>query len=112
MTERRGNPRNRAYKSGQINPDGQPSIECLVRNLSKAGACLEVDGKLVPQDRFSLVIRPDYLNRRGEVVWRSPQKLGVRFVDPEDETRGTSSARRADRTASTSAPKKPALMPE
>ena len=80
MTERRNTQRNRAYKTGQINPDGLPSIECIIRNLSDAGACLEVDGKLVPQDQFSLVIRPEYLNRRCEVAWRKPQKIGVRFI--------------------------------
>jgi len=80
MEERRRAPRSRSYKSGQINAEGYPSIDCIIRNLTDGGACIEVDSKLVRTDQFRLVIHPEYLNRLCDVVWREPKRIGVKFV--------------------------------
>jgi hypothetical protein len=80
MEERRHTPRLRAYKGGRINALGFPGMDCVVRNLSSAGACLAVDSALVPVDEFYLVIKPEYLTRKCKVAWRQPQQIGVRFV--------------------------------
>jgi len=70
----------RAYKGGRINAATLPGLDCLVRNLSPTGACLEVDSTAVPVDEFDLLIKPEYLTRQCQVVWRQPRKIGVRFV--------------------------------
>ena len=80
MQERRTSSRNRSYKGGQINAEGYPSVDCIVRNLTDVGACLEVDSRLVQANCFGLVIKPEYLNRSCEVVWREPRRIGVKFV--------------------------------
>jgi hypothetical protein len=55
-------------------------MDCLIRNLSDRGACLEIDSALVPVDEFDLIILPEYLNRKCRVAWRKPKRIGVRFV--------------------------------
>ena len=52
-------------------------MDCLIRNLSDKGACLEIDSARVTVDEFDLVILPEYLNRKCRVVLRW---IGVRFV--------------------------------
>lgn len=89
MTEiKRGAQRMRTFKGGRINPDGQPGVDCVVRNLSETGACLEVGSSLVGVDEFNLVIMPEYLTRRCHVVWRKPQKIGVHFASTARLTDG------------------------
>jgi hypothetical protein len=80
MQERRLVPRLRAYKGGRINPRGFAGMDCVIRNLSDAGACLAVDSARVPVDEFYLVIKPEYLTRKCKVAWRKPQQMGVRFL--------------------------------
>ena len=80
MRELRQAPRLRTYKGGRINATRLPGLDCIIRNLSDAGACLLVDGSKVPIDEFDLVILPEYLKRRCKVIWRQPDKLGVRFL--------------------------------
>jgi hypothetical protein len=78
--DRRVAPRRRTFKGGSISFDGFAGIECVVRNLSETGACIETDcpGSL-PED-FSLVIRPENVRRACRLVWRNEQRLGVRFA--------------------------------
>lgn len=80
MDEHRVNQRQRTYKGGRINFERGAGIDCVIRNLSDNGACLEVESSIVNQDRFRLVILPEFLSRTCEVAWRKPQKIGVRFV--------------------------------
>lgn len=79
MQDRRTEPRHRTFKGGSISFDRFAGIECVVRNLSRGGACLELDcpGSL-PGD-FSLIIRPENVRRACHLVWRSDHRLGVRF---------------------------------
>jgi len=80
MADRRSAQRLRAYKGGRIIAKRHPERDCLVRNLSDTGACLEIDGSLVAVDEFNLIIKPENLIRICRVAWRKPQKIGVRFV--------------------------------
>lgn len=80
MDNHRGSPRQRTYKGGRINFDRGPGIDCVIRNLSDTGACLEIESTSVPADEFKLVIKPEFLIRNCQVAWRKPQKIGVRFV--------------------------------
>jgi hypothetical protein len=50
-----------------------------VRNVSPAGACLEVVSQVgIPND-FLLVIEHDHLNQPCHVIWRTATRLGVEF---------------------------------
>ena len=77
--DRRKAPRHRPFKGGAISFDRFGGIECVVRNLSVNGACIELDcpGSL-PED-FSLIIRPENIRRACHLVWRTDHRLGVRF---------------------------------
>lgn len=80
MDDRRHEPRSRAFKSGTISV-GAGCVECLIRNFSKAGACLEIKGNTtaVPND-FKLIIKPESLFRTCKVIWRNRDRIGVVFV--------------------------------
>jgi hypothetical protein len=79
MDDHRRKPRIRTYKGGQINFERGPGVDCVIRNISDTGACLDIESSLVPDDRFRLVIKPENLIRNCQVAWRKPQKIGVRF---------------------------------
>jgi hypothetical protein len=79
MNNRRHDLRSRAFKSGTISaPSG--SMDCLKRNVSKTGACVQLnnDATAVP-DEFRLIIKPEGLFRTCKVIWQEGQRLGVIF---------------------------------
>ena len=79
MDNNRSAIRQRTFKGGSISPvEGAPT-ECLIRNLSETGACLEVSNPTGIPDNFKLIIRPEIITRSCEVAWRSAQRIGVRF---------------------------------
>ena len=71
--------RQRAYKGGRIN-FATAGVDCIIRNLSATGACLEAESPVPIPDKFRLVIKPEFLIRECEVAWRRSHKIGVRFV--------------------------------
>ena len=50
-----------------------------MRNLSPAGACLEVASQLGIPDDFVLVIEADHLKQPCHVIWRTATRMGVEF---------------------------------
>ncbi len=79
MDERRRVQRLRAVKAGTISFNRAGGITCRVRNLSPAGACLEVASQVGIPDDFVLVISYDKFSRRSHVIWRSDTRMGVEF---------------------------------
>jgi hypothetical protein len=80
MEERRKVPRQRTFKGGTIGLDQGGSVECVVRNLSGIGACLETARASTLPNRFPLIIKPETIKRSCEVVWRSESRVGVQFT--------------------------------
>jgi hypothetical protein len=80
MREHRASQRSRTLKSGTISFDSAAGIDCVVRNVSDAGACLEVVSPIGIPNEFVLVIKPDSLFRSCRVAWRSARRIGVRFT--------------------------------
>ena len=79
--ERRKVARQRTLKAGSISFNRSGGIDCRVRNLSPAGACLEVASQLgIPED-FELVIEHDHFRQPCHVIWRTATRLGVEFRD-------------------------------
>jgi hypothetical protein len=76
MDERRKVQRHRTLKAGSI-------TFSRVRNLSPAGACLEVASQLGIPDEFVLVVEIDHVKAPCHVIWRTATRLGVEFNTQE-----------------------------
>ena len=79
MEERRKARRLRALKAGIISFNRAGGINCRVRNMSPAGACLEVDSQIGIPDNFMLVVSYDKFQQSCHVIWRSQSRIGVEF---------------------------------
>ena len=77
--EKRKLARHRTLKAGSITFNRDSGIDCRVRNLSPAGACLEVASQLGIPDDFVLVIDVDHLKQPCHVIWRTATRMGVEF---------------------------------
>ena len=83
MDERRREHRNRTLRSGKIIfNDKQSIIDCIVRNLSDGGTCLQVDCTADLPPSFELVIDGEG-TRRCQLVWLSETRAGVEFLSAE-----------------------------
>ena len=79
--ERRKIARHRTLKAGSISFNRAGGIDCRVRNLSPAGACLEVASQFGIPENFELVIEHDHFRSACHVIWRTATRLGVEFRD-------------------------------
>jgi hypothetical protein len=79
VERRRADRRHRALKSGKIIvSDKAPKIECTVRNLNEAGACLEISSTTVGlPGNFDLLL--DGVRRTCRVTWKTETRMGVVF---------------------------------
>jgi hypothetical protein len=77
--EKRRTERRRILKAGSITFGGS-AIDCVVRNLSDAGAALEVASPVGIPDKFILIHGADRDQRSCTVVWRSKHRIGVAFA--------------------------------
>jgi hypothetical protein len=80
MNERRQVSRQRTYKGGTLTFGASPPLECIVRNHSSAGACLELPNDDPVPDSFALLIKPERIMYRCRIVWRIASRIGVRFI--------------------------------
>ena len=69
--------------------NGQSTLDCLIRNLSDMGAKLIVSAAVTLPECFDLLIPQKSVTRRGRIVWRRGEAMGVRF--DEDAPRSESS---------------------
>jgi hypothetical protein len=77
--ERRRTRRRRLFKGATISLNGlHTAIDCVIRDLSDAGARLGVENPVGVPDVFYLVVRGE-LVRKSRVVWRSARMIGVVF---------------------------------
>ena len=79
MNEHRKIQRQRVMKAGTISINRTGGIDCTVRNLSSAGACLDVASPLGIPDNFELVVDDDHIQFPCHVVWRSEKRIGIAF---------------------------------
>ena len=80
-------PRRRVLKTGKIIfADGNMVVECVIRNLSVAGARLDVPATLALPHDFTLLDVQTSRRYIASVAWRRGDQMGVEFSDPpEDE---------------------------
>lgn len=79
--ERRRAARYPTFQSACIVIDGRAPINCVLRNVSKTGACLQVATAVGVPDSFALRYQPGSV-LRCRVVWRKQRRLGIEF-DPD-----------------------------
>ena len=79
MDERRRVPRHRTFKFGSIRLNRASGIDCRIRNLSPAGACLEVASQAGIPDEFVLMNKSDHRQQPCHVIWRTFTRVGVEF---------------------------------
>jgi hypothetical protein len=80
VPERKPHPRHRTLKPGKIVFDRRSCvIDCTVRNVSAAGACLELPSTVGIPDRFDLLIGPEKYPRPCRVAWKDETRVGVTF---------------------------------
>ena len=82
MAERPRSQRQRTFKGGSISHVSGAGTDCIIRNLSDTGACLEVSSPFGIPDNFKLIIRPEILTRSCEVAWRTAQRIGFVLLHP------------------------------
>jgi PilZ domain len=75
--------RHRVLKGGRIHFGGG-SIDCTVRNISEAGAALDVTSPLGIPAEFTLVT--DGEQRHCRVIWRKEKRIGVTFDKEKGES--------------------------
>jgi hypothetical protein len=75
--ERRTVQRHRTLKAGKIVLHGASVLDCTIRNLSPAGACIAVPNAAIVPAEFELQFDGDI--RHCEVAWRRMDRLGVKF---------------------------------
>jgi diguanylate cyclase (GGDEF)-like protein len=87
MDERRQESRRRTLKAGKIVFNNKRSVfDCLVRNLSENGACLQIDSSIDLPTEFDLYIRGEPGKRSCHLVWLSDTRAGIDFKAPARET--------------------------
>ena len=81
MENRRRQERHRAFKSGKIIFNRKSCVvDCTVRNMSDAGACLQVASVVGIPEAFDLLILLDPAVRPCTVKWKSANRIGVSFL--------------------------------
>ena len=79
MEQKRTPERQRLLKNATIMFGWAAGISCVVRNISKTGACLAVESHSGIPDTFDLVFDHDKSRRACEVIWRKRLLIGVTF---------------------------------
>jgi len=78
MQEQRTIFRKRVLKNAQIVlSDRAPKLECAVRNISDAGACLQVSTTYGIPASFDVII--EGARRPCRSIWRTDTKIGIMF---------------------------------
>jgi hypothetical protein len=84
MDENRRASRRRVLKSATIEFD-RGAHSCAVRNLSEAGAALDIPYALAIPHEFMLTVVTDQVSRHCRVIWRKENRLGVAFAQVDDQ---------------------------
>ena len=63
---------------------GDMSICCVVRNLSEAGAALDIGSQIGIPDQFTLIVLPQKKIYSCNVVWRKERRIGIQFTCPNE----------------------------
>jgi PilZ domain len=80
VDERRRSERIRTLRAGKILLNNKRSvIDCMIRNLSRDGACLLLASVVGIPPTFELLIDGEPASRQCKTVWHGPNRVGVAF---------------------------------
>jgi hypothetical protein len=79
MEERRAAQRQRVFRAGTIEFDGS-GIDCTIRNMSPAGAALDVASPVGIPHEITLNIIARQKRQHCYIVWRKERRIGVVFA--------------------------------
>ncbi len=84
MNDKRSSPRLRSFLKGRVLFNGgQTSLECLIRDISSAGARVELSASITLPDRFDLYLPHRDTTCKVHVQWRRGSQIGLAFENPE-----------------------------
>ncbi|SRR6266851_1655524 len=80
MLDRRQSPRDKVIYGGvaEINERGS-TMDCVVRNISEGGACIELDGGAKLPDQINLKIPRKGRSFLAKMIWRQANRVGLAF---------------------------------
>jgi PilZ domain-containing protein len=80
MLDRRQNARDKVLYGGvaEINERGS-TMDCVVRNISERGACVEIDQAAKIPEEMSLTIARKGRSFLARLIWRQANKVGLAF---------------------------------
>ena len=78
MIERRANTRDSVSREGALICADRPALDCVVGNISDAGACMMVADDVVLPEDFALTYEGE--THPCTLVWRHDGRIGVRFA--------------------------------
>ena len=82
MHDRRQLSRNRVYYAGELAFNERNStLTCIVRNFSKRGAKIEIDGPAVLPDKLDFTVEHKGLSCLARLVWRNQTQAGLAFAE-------------------------------
>src|ERR1700746_1364614 len=79
MQERRGRGREKWLFGGVAEVDARSATNCVVRNFSENGACVELDSHARVPDQLNLTIPRKGRSYLAHVIWREANRLGLAF---------------------------------
>ena len=83
MQDRRGSTRDKVLFGGlaevEARSELRSSVNCVVRNLSEDGACVEVDRHARVPEEINLTIARKGRSYLAKVIWREANRLGLAF---------------------------------
>lgn len=76
--ESRAESRRRTLFSGKIIFNQQSSVlNCIVRNISESGACLEIESLVGVPERFELLVERAGIRANYRIIWWHGKRIGV-----------------------------------
>jgi hypothetical protein len=64
---------------------GDMSMSCVLRNMSEAGAALDIGSQVGIPDQFTLIVLPQKKIYSCNVIWRKDRRIGVQFTVPNEK---------------------------
>jgi len=80
MQERRKCTRSRVRKDAKLVIGGSAMVDCVVRDLTNDGACIELSGTADLPENLDMTFDGGHSFRPCRLAWRSVNASGVQFV--------------------------------
>lgn len=84
-TNHRASPRHRVLKAAKVILDDWSAIDCLIRDVSDAGAQIKTSGAISLPHKFKLLMVAENTIRPAQVTRKLNDALGVVFLGPAEK---------------------------